>query len=458
MIKSDTIAAISTGIVTSGIGIVRVSGADAFSIASLIFKTKSGKTFESFESHRAYYGFIYDGENVIDEVLLLTLKGPRSFTAEDTIEINCHGGILVMNRILDVCLKNGCRIAEPGEFTKRAFLNGRIDLSEAEAVIDIINSKNDYNLNNSVSNLRGRLFDKIKILREKILNETAFIEAALDDPEHYPLDTYSDELYPKVEEFLKEINSLIRSFSDGKVISEGIDTVILGKPNVGKSSLLNILVGEERAIVTEIAGTTRDALTEHISVDGINLNIVDTAGIRETEDKVEKIGVDLAYEYAEKANLVILVIDSSSDFNDEDIRLLNYINDKKAVILLNKSDLIPKITIDDIKNYSDKKVINISAKEETGIEELSSYIKSEFLSGNIENNESVIITNIRHNNLLLEARDSLLQVKSSIEASMPEDFFTIDFVNAYDCLGRIIGESVSDDVIKEVFSKFCMGK
>ena len=460
MNKSDTIAAIATGMVSSGIGIVRISGADALSIASLIFKSKSGNQFDinNFESHRAYYGFIYFEDKPVDEVLLLYLKGPKSFTAEDTIEINCHGGIHVMNKILSACLNAGARLAEPGEFTKRAFLNGRIDLSEAEAVIDIINSKNDYSLNNSVSQLRGSLLNVIKEIREKLLHETAFIEAALDDPEHYSLDGYPEKLKDIVNNNIIEIKKLISSFNNGKVIFEGIDTAIIGRPNVGKSSLLNMLVGDNRAIVTDIAGTTRDALTEHISIGGINLNIADTAGIRETDDIVEKIGVDKAFEYADNSNLIIMVVDSSSELDKDDIKLFDYIKDKNAIVLLNKSDLKTVITDDDIFKYTDKKIIHISAKEETGLLELSDYIKEQYIVGNISDNSELIITNVRHRDLLSESLDSLNQVIISIESCMPEDFFTIDLVNAYECLGRIIGEEVSDDVIKEVFEKFCMGK
>ena len=460
MIKSDTIAAIATGIVTSGIGIVRISGADAVSIASLIFKSKSGKEInkDAFVSHKALYGFIYDKDEPVDEVLLLYLKGPKSFTAEDTVEINCHGGIHVMNRILSLCLKNGARLAEPGEFTKRAFLNGRIDLSEAEAVIDIINSKNDYSLSNSVSHLRGKLNERIKSLRAGILHETAFIEAALDDPEHYSLDSYPEELRDKVLSFIKENDKLIYSFNNGKILSEGIDTVIIGKPNVGKSSLLNVLVGDERAIVTDIAGTTRDVLSERINVSGITLNIVDTAGIRNTDDIVEKIGVDKAYEYADNSNLIIMVVDSSSELSDDDIKLFDYISNKKAIVLLNKSDLKSAVSDNDIRKYTEKEIIHISAKEETGITELADYIRNQYLSGNISDNSDILITNIRHRDLLAEANESLKQVLNSIDSCMPEDFFTIDLVNAYECLGRIIGEEVSDDVIKEVFEKFCMGK
>lgn len=460
MNKSDTIAAIATGMVSSGIGIVRVSGADALSIASLIFKSKSGKKFnnQQFESHRAYYGFIYYNDKPVDEVLLLYLKGPKSFTAEDTVEINCHGGIHVLNKVLSACLKAGARLAEPGEFTRRAFLNGRIDLSEAEAVIDIINSGNDYSLNNSLSQLRGSLFNKITELRSGILHETAYIEAALDDPEHYSLDGFSDKLRETVNSYLCEIEKMILSYDNGKIIMEGINTVILGKPNVGKSSLLNMLLGEKRAIVTDIAGTTRDALTERVSIGGINLNIADTAGIRDTEDIVEKIGVDKAFEYADKSNLIILVIDSSSLLDDDDLKLFDYIKDKNAIVLLNKSDLNSKIDDIDIEKLTDKKILHISAKEEQGLDELSDYIKTQYISGNINDNSDLIISNIRHKDLLSESYESLKLVINGIDNMISEDFLTIDLVNAYECLGRIIGEEVSDDVIKEVFEKFCMGK
>lgn len=458
MIKSETIAAIATGMTNSGIGIVRISGDDAFSIASLIFKTKSGKSLNEFESHRAYYGYIYDGEKLIDEVLMLVLKGPKSFTTEDTVEINCHGGLFVMNRILEVCIKNGCRHATKGEFTKRAFLGGRLDLSEAEAVIDIINSKNELSMMNSTSQLRGSLNEKIKNIRDILLEKTAFIEAALDDPEHYSLDGYLDRLKEDLYPIYNDINELENSFNSGKVVKEGINTCILGKPNVGKSSLMNILVGEERAIVTDIAGTTRDTLTENIVLDGISLNIADTAGIRETEDTVEKIGVTKAYEYADNSDFIIMVIDSSVSLNDEDYNILEYIKNKNAVVLLNKTDLDTVIDEDIISKYTDKKIIPISAKNETGINELSNYIKDSFLSGNINVNDSIIITNQRHKALLTEAKESINNVFDGIDLGVTEDLVTIDLVNAYECLGYIIGESISDDVIDEVFSKFCMGK
>ena len=458
MINSETIASIATGLTNSGIGIVRMSGDDSIEICKKIFKNKSGKDFSDFESHKAYYGFIFDNENPIDEVLVLILKGPRSYTTEDTVEINCHGGLFVMNKILDLCIKNGARLAENGEYTKRAFLGGRIDLSEAEAVIDIINAENDISAYNSVNQLRGKLYNKINGIREIILNETAFIEAALDDPEHYSLDDYPEKLKLKIENICKEINILTDSFTDGKIIKEGINTVILGKPNVGKSSILNVLAKKDVAIVTDIAGTTRDALTENITIGGIKLNISDTAGIRNTEDVVEKIGVDRAYKYADEADLIIMVVDSSRKIDEEDKEVFDYIKNRKAVILLNKSDLNPISDEEEIKKYSDKKIISISALNETGIDLFAEYIKQEFLSGDLDYNNNIIITNQRHRNLLAESYESLLNVIDSINNCMPEDFFSIDLTNAYDCLGRIIGESIEDDIVNKVFSKFCMGK
>lgn len=458
MIHSETIVAIATGMNTSGIGIVRISGEDSFQIASEIFRTGSQKKLSEFESHHAYYGFIYDGQDLIDEVLLLPMKAPKSFTKEDTVEIDCHGGIFVMNKIMETVIKHGARPAEPGEFTKRAFLNGRIDLSEAEAVIDVIHSKNEYALNNSLKQLTGKLNEKIKIIREALLFEIAFIESALDDPEHISLDGYAEKLKEKAEGICQQIHEMILSFKDGKLLSEGVQTVILGKPNVGKSSLLNVLVGEEKAIVTDIAGTTRDALEEVIQIDGILLNIVDTAGIRNTEDVVEKIGVERAMKYAKEADLILVLIDSSVPLSDTDFEIFDFIKDKQAVILLNKSDLKHVVGTEDISSYTTQTVIQISAKDETGITEFKKVLKKMFLSGYLQYNDEIFITNVRQKSLLSEAESSIKEVLNSIEAGMPEDFYSIDLVNAYDCLGRMIGEQVEEDVVNEIFSKFCMGK
>ncbi|MCR5509113.1 MAG: tRNA uridine-5-carboxymethylaminomethyl(34) synthesis GTPase MnmE [Lachnospiraceae bacterium] len=454
---TDTIAAISTGMNNAGIGIIRISGVRSFEIASRIFRTVSGKQIKEFESHKVYYGYITDKE-IIDEVLLIALRSPRSYTAEDTIEIDCHGGNTVMRRILRTVIDNGARPAEPGEFTKRAFLNGRIDLSEAEAVIDIINSKNTYSLDNSMKQLTGKLHDKITDIRNRIKYEIAHIEAALDDPEHYDLNGYYDELSVKTDRIIDEITHMRKSFKEGKILSEGINTVILGKPNVGKSSLLNILTGEESAIVTEIAGTTRDVLEQDIIINGLTLKLMDTAGIRETEDTVEKIGVQRAYKYADEADLIIMLIDSSVPVDENDIALFDYIKDKNSVILLNKSDLPVMIAKDDVKKHTDKPVMSISAKEEEGIEEFKTFIEKMFTDGMIDYNDEVIITNERHLILIDEAINSLNEVMTGIASGMPEDLISIDLTNAYYSLGAITGEKVGEDIINEIFSKFCMGK
>ena len=459
MVSTDTIAAIATAMGNSGIGIVRISGDEAVEIADRIFKLKGGKEkLADQKSHTIHYGFVCDGEEVIDEVLVMLMKGPRSFTAEDTVEIDCHGGMLVTRRILEAVLKAGARLADPGEFTKRAFLNGRIDLSQAEAVIDVINAKNEYALKSSVGQLRGSVSKRIKDLREKIIFEIAFIESALDDPEHISLDGYGEKLMNIVEDMSLELCKLIKSSSNGRVVSEGVKTVILGKPNAGKSSLMNVLVGEDRAIVTDIAGTTRDILEEHIYLQGISLNVVDTAGIRDTDDVVEKIGVTRAMSAAEDADLIIYVVDGSRALDENDYQIMEFIKDRKAVVLLNKSDLELVVSIDEIMEKSGHSVIAISAKKESGIDKLEEEIKSLFYEGEIDFNDQVMITNVRHAQALREAYDSILMVKRSIEDEMPEDFYSIDLMNAYEKLGLIIGESVEDDLVNEIFSKFCMGK
>lgn len=459
--KTDTIAAIATGMTNSGIGIIRISGPDSVFIADKIFRAgKKNIKLENVESHTIHYGFIFDRENVIDEVMVSVMRGPRSFTAEDTVEINCHGGILIMNRILELVVKNGARMAEPGEFTKRAFLNGRIDLSEAEAVMDVISSKNDLALKSSVLQLRGFVSDKIKKLREEIIYEIAFIESALDDPEHISLEGYPEKLGIKVDHLLKDVDKLISSSDNGKIIKEGINTVIVGKPNAGKSSLLNLMVGEDKAIVTDVAGTTRDILEENISLHGISLNIVDTAGIRSTDDIVEKIGVDKAKKIASEADLIIYVVDSSVDFDENDFEIIDMIQNKKCIVLLNKSDLKQKITEKDLQDKlnRDTIIIKTSTKENTGIDEFEDTVKKMFFNGDINLNDELIITNMRHKEKLIDAYESLKQVKKSLEDRMPEDFYSIDLMSAYSSLGAIIGEEVEDDLVNEIFSKFCMGK
>ena len=457
--RTDTIAAIATAMSPSGIGIIRISGEDTLEIIDKIYRSKGGKKkISQCQTHTIHYGYIYDGEELIDEVMVLLMKAPNTYTKEDTIEIDCHGGVFVMKKILETVIKYGARPAEPGEFTKRAFLNGRIDLTQAESVIDVINSKNSFALKSSLSQLKGAVLSDVKKIRGNILHEIAFIETALDDPEHISLDEYPEQLLAVVSNEIKEIKRLLDSSDNGRILKEGINTVIVGKPNAGKSSLLNILVGEERAIVTDIAGTTRDVLEEQINLHGISLNIMDTAGIRSTEDVVEKIGVSKAKEYAEKADFIIYVIDSSTQLDDSDFEIMEILKDKKAVVLLNKSDLSIVTSREDVEKYLEKTIISISAKENTGITELENTIKEMFFHGEVSFNDEVYITNIRQKNSLQEALDSLHLVVQSIEDGMPEDFYSIDLMNAYEALGRMIGESIEDDLVNEIFSKFCMGK
>lgn len=458
MRNTDTIAAIATAMTSSGIGIIRISGDDALKITEQIFKAKSGKKVTEMPTHTIHYGFICDGEETIDEVMLLIMKGPKSYTREDTIEIDCHGGVYVMKKILETVIKYGARPAEPGEFTKRAFLNGRIDLTQAESVIDIINAKNEFALKSSMKQLSGKVSEKIKEIRAELLHEIAFIESALDDPEHISLDGYSEQLKTVVDRNTTIIEKLLSTSDNGRMLKEGISTVIVGKPNAGKSSLLNTLVGEERAIVTDIAGTTRDVLEEQINLNGIILNIIDTAGIRETEDVVEKIGVDKAKRYLGDADLIIYVVDTSTKLDENDFEIMELLKDRHAIVLLNKSDLTPVTTAEEIEKHLDKKLISISAKEQTGLEELEEEIKNLFFSGKVTFNDEVYITNIRHKTSLQEAMNSLHLVVRSIEDGMPEDFYSIDLMNAYEELGNIIGESIEDDLAQEIFSKFCMGK
>lgn len=454
-----TIAAISTAMSASGIGIIRISGENAMDVISRIYRSKGGKKkIKEVPTHTIHYGYIYDGEELIDEVLVMIMHAPRTFTGEDTVEIDCHGGVYAMQRVLDTVLKNGAEIAEPGEFTKRAFLNGRMDLSQAEAVMDVIQAKNEYALRSSMDQLRGSVQKAIRDIREKLIYHIAYIESALDDPEHISLDGYPQELLEVVDNEQKEVKCLLKTSSDGKMIQEGIQTVILGKPNAGKSSLLNLLIGENRAIVTDIAGTTRDILEEYITLHGISLKIIDTAGIRETKDIVEKIGVDRAREMAQKADLILYVVDSSVPLDENDEEIMEMLTGKKAIILYNKTDLQPEIQPEILEEKTGHPVIPISAKEEKGITELEEQIKDMFFGGEISFNDEVYITNVRHKAALEEADRSLDLVRNSIEMGMPEDFFSIDLMNAYENLGKILGESVGEDLLNEIFGKFCMGK
>lgn len=456
---TDTIAAISSAAGNSGIGIIRVSGDEAIEVVDKIFRpANKNKKLVNVESHTVHYGHIMDGDKTLDQVLVIVMKNPHSYTGEDTVEIDCHGGMLILKKVLDLVLKNGARTAEPGEFTKRAFLNGRIDLSQAEAVMDLINSKNDFALNSSIEQLKGGVSDAIKDIRKDIIYHIAFIESALDDPEHISLDGYDEEITEMLNENINKISKLVNSFDNGRIMKEGIKTVILGKPNAGKSSLLNLMLGEDRAIVTDIEGTTRDTLEENINFNGLSLKIIDTAGIRDTEDLVERIGVNKAKEIAKEGDLIIYVVDGSRELDDNDREIIKLINGKQAIILVNKSDMDTVINIDELKKDSNRDVILFSAKNGEGMDQLEEEIRNMFYSGKVTYNDQVYITNARHKEALENALESLKQVKNSVDAGMPEDFYSIDLMDAYTDLGLIIGESVEDDLVNEIFSKFCMGK
>ena len=457
----DTIAAVSTAMAPAGIGIVRISGNDAFEVADRVFRAKKeGKKLSAVKSHTIHYGWITEGEEVIDEVLVMVMKGPKTYTGENTVEIDCHGGVLAVKKVLEAVLNAGARAADPGEFTKRAFLNGRMDLTQAEAVMDVISAKSAYALKSSESQLRGTVKKAIRAIRKKLIYEIAFIESALDDPEHISLDGYPKRLAQVVAEQKKQVEKLLASADEGKMIQEGIKTVILGKPNAGKSSLLNTLLGEERAIVTEIAGTTRDVLEEQINLNGIVLNIIDTAGIRDTDDIVEKIGVDKARKYVKDADLILYVVDASTNLDENDGEIMELLHGRRTIVLLNKSDLTPLTTAEDIRAHVDKDcpVISISTREQKGIDVFNEQIRKMFFRGEVTFNDEVYITNIRHKTALQEALSSLHLVEQSIADGMPEDFYSIDLMNAYEVLGTIIGEAVEDDLVNEIFSKFCLGK
>ena len=496
----DTIAAVASGMTASGIGIIRISGPEAFAVLRNVFRPATAADPAEYKAGTIHYGHIVDPDrdgSVIDECLVMAMRAPHTFTTEDTVEINSHGGPFVMRKILSTVLANGARAAEPGEFTKRAYLGGRIDLSEAEAVMDVISARSDEALKSSMMQLSGSVRNRIRSIREGIMDELAYIEAALDDPEHMDLTGYPEQLSGRLAGIKGQIDTLMSTFGEGRVIREGILTVILGKPNAGKSSLLNALTGEDRAIVTDIEGTTRDILEEKIQLGGISLRVIDTAGIRESKDAIERIGIGRALEYAETADLILAIFDSSTVPDENDLEILRLIRDRKAIILLNKSDLGSELTTEEslrnlisgrIEAVTDSRrtentggaadiadsrrthdnekpcqtpeirIIRISAKELTGLRELEQAVREMFLSGKLNFSEETVITNARHFEALKRAMDGISLVEKSIADGLPEDFYSIDLMDAYRALGEIIGEEVDDDLINTIFSKFCMGK
>ncbi len=459
--SDDTITAIASGLSNSGISVIRISGPDAIVVADRIFYTKSGSSLMNADTHTVHYGMIMDGEEFVDEVLLLVLRAPRTYTREDVIEIDCHGGVLVTQRVLETILKQGVRLAEPGEFTKRAFLNGRIDLSQAEGVMDLIDASNRLAMKHSAGQIRGNLRDKITSLRVVLLDDVAFIEAALDDPEHIDVDEYRETLEYHVDEVSESIFKLISGFHNGKLIREGVNTVILGKPNAGKSTLLNLFAGEERAIVTEIEGTTRDLLEVPVIVDGIQLNITDTAGLRDTEDVVERIGVERAKESAEHADLILYLLDAGKEIEEEELAFIRQLESERLILLVNKSDLAQekrKLDLNKIETELGISVIAISAKENIGTDALREEIRKKCFFGMNPDSESLYISNERHKEALKEAASYMKNAKGSCEAGMPEDFISIDLMGAYQALGKILGETLDEDLVNNIFEKFCLGK
>jgi len=457
----DVIAAISTPVGTGGIGIVRVSGTGAIFLADKIFKSVKGVLLADKKSHTITYGHIYDPKtgNSIDEVLAMVMKSPNTYTRDDVVEFNCHGGTLVVQRTLEALLNVGARLAEPGEFTKRSFLNGRIDLSQAEAVIDLIHAKTDLSRQMAVGQLEGRLKTKVKELRSELLDMIATIEAAIDYPEH----DIEEETYGLMDQkshfLLGEIEDLLETADQGKVIREGLETVILGKPNVGKSSLLNFFLEEDRAIVTDVPGTTRDTVEESINLGGIAIKMVDTAGIRKTDDIVEQMGVEKSRAYAQKADLIWMMVDASAPMDESDFEIIEFIKDKKVLVLLNKIDLEQKVRVEELQKFVPKEdIISFSVKEGKGIEMLTKRVKELFFGGAVTVEPDYLIGNTRHRNALYQAKEALLQALVTIETRMPEDFISMDLQEANHALGEITGDSVDEEIIDRVFTKFCLGK
>ncbi|MCR5503145.1 MAG: tRNA uridine-5-carboxymethylaminomethyl(34) synthesis GTPase MnmE [Lachnospiraceae bacterium] len=472
--ETDTIAAIATSLSESAIGIVRISGHDAIKIADrIVVNAKKEHFILNMESHTIRYGFLFNGEEILDEILVSCFRAPKSYTAEDTVEINTHGGVFVVKKALELCIKAGARLAEPGEFTKRAFLNGRIDLSEAEAVMDVISSSSEQALRSSVSVLRGKLYREILSLRDAILHETAFIEAALDDPEHYDLTGYSEKLSETIMDISKRIRKMIDQYEDGRILKEGINTVILGKPNAGKSSVMNLLAGYEKAIVTDIPGTTRDVIEASVQLGDAILRILDTAGIRETDDRIEKIGIEKALSNAKDADLILYVTDSSVPLDEDDRKIISFLTgeedkagetkagrERRCLVLYNKSDLKQACDLSELISMLKEKypVIKISAETGEGIEDLKKEVNELFLSGKIDYDREAPVANLRQKEALENALNSLDHVLDAINNGLPEDFYTIDLRNAYTFLGHVTGEEIGDDVAERIFSEFCMGK
>ena len=459
MKEFDTIAAIATNLGESGVSIIRVSGDKALNIVSTIFRGKSDRKLDDIKTYTMRYGFIIDRdtEEKLDEVIVSYMKGPRSFTAEDTIEINCHGGVVITRRILEEVVKAGARLALPGEFTKRAFLNGRIDLSQAEAVIDIITAKTELSAKSALEQSGGKLSREIMILRDRLLEVIAHIEATVDYPEDDLEEVTADRAKVSIQDIVERVNELLSSADEGKILREGLSTVIVGKPNVGKSSILNALLMETRAIVTDVPGTTRDVIEEYISIDGIPVKIIDTAGIRDTEDVVEKIGVERSREKVGSADLVVLVLDISRELSEEDKEVINFIKDKKYIVLLNKVDLKPKINKEDIKELNSNYIINFSAKTGEGLDRFKEVIKELFFKGEVRAKE-VMVTNTRHKEALIKARESLSSANNALENTFAIDLASIDLRDAWKQLGEISGDTIEEDIIDKIFSKFCLGK
>lgn len=472
--QEETIAGIASGM-GGGISIIRISGENALQAVGSIFRTKKylsnlqkeekeniiwkSDYFEKKETHTVHYGFIVnDQKEILDEVIVVLMKGPNSYTKEDVVEIDTHGGNYVVKKILNELLHHGARLAEPGEFTKRAFLNGRIDLSQAEAVMKLISSQNDFSYQSALNQLEGEVSQYIEKIRQDILHQLGYIEAALDDPEHISLDGFAEQLREIMIGHIQKLNKLLLNFDDGRMKSEGINTVIVGKPNAGKSSLMNLMLQQERAIVTNIAGTTRDVLEEKVVLGNIILNLIDTAGIHETEDIVENMGVDKAVDYIEKADFIIYVMDASDKLNEADEQIIQLLQDKKGIILFNKSDLNLVLNEKEINSRLNWTIIPFSNETKQGLEQLKEYITNSFLKGDIQYNDQVYITSVRHKNAVESAVQSLEQVVQTIDDGMPEDFYTIDMMEAYQSLGLINGETASEDLVNKIFSDFCMGK